>query len=67
MVDEMSVEDYIKAMAERGINREGLAARIKPFAHAHPRQWRESAYLPGQSKEERAKRHRERTRKGKAA
>jgi len=40
----------------------GLESGIKPFAQAHPRQWRASLYLPGQSKDKRANRHRRKAR-----
>lgn len=60
---------YAEKLALAASLRAGTALEtgIKPFAHAHPRQWRESAYLPGQSKEERAQRHREKLRKDNAA
>lgn len=46
----MSPETYKARMAEMGIDRENLEARIKPFYQAHPREWKESAYLPGGEK-----------------
>lgn len=42
----MTVEQYIAAMAERGINREGLE-HIKPFNSSNVSSLHQSAYLPG--------------------
>lgn len=43
----MTVEAYIKAMAERGIDREGLEHKVKPFYQCHPSEWRQGRLLPG--------------------
>lgn len=43
----MTVEQYIAAMAERGIDREGLEHKVRPFYQSNPSEWRQSAYLPG--------------------
>lgn len=46
----MSPETYKARMAEMGIDRENLEARIKPFYQSHPAHWKQSPYLPGGEK-----------------